>query len=229
MSETRRVLLAGATGLVGTRIMEAGIGREDVRLIALSRREVPLPQGARMEMLIADPAQWAHSIAAIAPDAAICALGTTWRKAGGDEAAFRAVDQELVLRVARAAREAGARNFVIVSSVGADRASRAFYLRVKGEVEAAVRQLGFHRLDILRPGLLRGPRGGDRRPGERLAILASPLTDLFLQGSRRRLRSIDARRVARAALQCAREKARGTFVHDNDSILRAERRLDGSA
>ena len=51
MSETRRVLLAGATGLVGTRIMEAGIGREDVRLIALSRREVPLPQGARMEML----------------------------------------------------------------------------------------------------------------------------------------------------------------------------------
>ena len=147
---------------------------------------------------------------------------------GRDEAAFRAVDQELVLRVARAAREAGVRNFVLVSSVGADRASRAFYLRVKGEVEAAVRQLGFHRLDILRPGLLRGPRGDDRRPGERLAILASPLTDLFLHGSRRRLRSIDARRVARAALQCAREKARGTFVHDNDSILRAERRLDGS-
>jgi uncharacterized protein YbjT (DUF2867 family) len=229
MSEPKRVLLAGATGLVGTRVMEAGIGREDVRLIALSRREAPLPQGARMEMLVADPAEWAESVAAIAPDAAICALGTTWRKAGGDEAAFRAVDQELVLRVARAAREAGVRNFVLVSSVGAELSSRVFYLRVKAEVEAAVRKLGFHRLDILRPGLLRGPRGDDRRPGERFAIMASPLTDLLLHGSRRRLRSIDARLVARAGLQCAREKARGSFVHDNDSIRRAARRLDGTA
>lgn len=229
MSEPKRVLLAGATGLVGTRVMEAGIGREGVRLVALSRREVPLPHGARMEMLIADPAEWAESVAAIAPDAAICALGTTWRKAGGDEAAFRAVDQELVLRVARASREAGVRNFVLVSSVGADLGSRAFYLRVKGEVEAAVRKLGFHRLDILRPGLLRGPRGGDRRMGERLAIIASPVADLLLHGSRRRLRSIDARLVARAALQCAQEKARGAFVHDNDAIARAARRLDGTA
>jgi uncharacterized protein YbjT (DUF2867 family) len=134
-----------------------------------------------------------------------------------------------VLRVARAAHGVGVRNFVLVSSVGADRASRAFYLRVKGEVEAAARQIGFHRLDILRPGLLRGPRSEDRRRGERLAIIASPLTDLFLGGSRRHLRSIDARSVARAALQFSRQKARGTFVHDNGSILRAVRRLEGNA
>jgi uncharacterized protein YbjT (DUF2867 family) len=229
MSEPRRVLLVGATGLVGTRVMEACVGREDLRLIALTRREAPLPAGARMEMLVADPAEWKDSVAAIAPDAAICALGTTWRKASEDEMAFRAVDEELVLRVARAAHGVGVRNFVLVSSVGADRASRAFYLRVKGEVEAAARQIGFHRLDILRPGLLRGPRSEDRRRGERLAIIASPLTDLFLGGSRRHLRSIDARSVARAALQFSRQKARGTFVHDNGSILRAVRRLEGNA
>lgn len=229
MSDPGRVLLTGVTGLVGGQVMEAAIGRREVRIVGLSRREVPLPQGARMEMLVADPALWSESIAAIAPDAAICALGTTWRKAGEDESAFRAVDQELVLAVARAARAAGARNFVLVSSVGADRGSRAFYLRVKGEVEAALRPLGFHRLDILRPGLLRGPRGADRRAGERLAILASPITDLLLHGSRRRYRSIDARFVARAALQCALEKARGVFVHDNDAIMRAARRLGGAA
>jgi uncharacterized protein YbjT (DUF2867 family) len=227
MSETRRVLLVGATGLVGTRVMQECVGRSDVRLIALTRREAPMPKGARMEMLVADPGEWDRSIATVAPDAVICALGTTWRKAGGDEAAFRAVDEDLVLRVAKAAKAAGVSNFVLVSSFGADMASRAFYLRVKAEIEAALRKLRFHRLDILRPGLLRGPRSGDRRPGERQAIAFSPLMNLFLHGERRRFRAIDARLVARAALEGAREKARGTFVHENDAILRLERRLDG--
>jgi uncharacterized protein YbjT (DUF2867 family) len=228
MSDPRRLLLVGATGLVGTRVMQECVGRADMRLIALTRREAPMPKGARMEMLVADPAEWEQSIAAVAPDAVICALGTTWRKAGGDEAAFRAVDEDLVLRVAQAAKAAGVSNFVLVSSVGADMASRAFYLRVKAEVEAALRKLRFHRLDILRPGLLRGPRSGDRRPGERLAIALSPVMNLFLHGDRRRLRAIDARLVARAALEGAREKARGTFVHEHDAILRLERRLDGA-
>ena len=225
MSEVRRVLLVGATGLVGTRIMQACVGRSDLRLIALTRREAPMPQGARMEMLVADPDDWEQSLATVAPDAVICALGTTWRRAGRDEAAFRAVDQELVLRVARAAKAIGVSNFVLVSSVGADMASRTLYLRVKSEVETALRKLRFHRLDILRPGLLRGPRSGDRRPAERLAIILSPLMNLFLHGDRRRLRAIDARVVARAALEGAKEKARGTFVHEHDAILRLERRL----
>jgi len=225
MSEVRRVLLVGATGLVGTRIMQACVGRSDLRLIALTRREAPMPQGARMEMLVADPAEWEQSLATVAPDAVICALGTTWRRAGRDEAAFRAVDQELVLRVARAAKAIGVSNFVLVSSVGADMASRTLYLRVKSEVETALRKLRFHRLDILRPGLLRGPRSGDRRPAERLAIILSPLLNLVLHGERRRLRAIDAGIVARAALEGAKEKARGTFVHEHDAILRLERRL----
>ena len=225
MSEVRRVLLVGATGLVGTRIMQACVGRSDLRLIALTRREAPMPQGARMEMLVADPAEWEQSLATVAPDAVICALGTTWRRAGRDEAAFRAVDQELVLRVARAAKATGVSNFVLVSSVGADMASRTLYLRLKSEVETALRKLRFHRLDILRPGLLRGPRSGDRRPAEWLAIILSPLLNLVLHGERRRLRAIDAGIVARAALEGAKEKARGTFVHEHDAILRLERRL----
>lgn len=229
MSDPRRVLLVGATGLVGTRVMELCIGRADVRLIALTRREAPMPKGARMEMLVADPAEWDQAVKAVAPDAVICALGTTWRKAGEDETAFRAVDQDLVLTVARAARAADVHNFVFVSSVGASTASRSFYLRVKGEIETALRKLRFYRLDILRPGLLRGPRRSDRRLKERIAIILSPIANLFLGGSRRHLRAVDARLVARAALQAAKEKARGTFVHDYDALMRLERRLDGPA
>jgi uncharacterized protein YbjT (DUF2867 family) len=209
--------------------MEAAVGRPSLRLIALSRREALMPAGARMEMLVADTGHWGDAVATIAPDAVICALGTTWRKAGADEAAFRAVDQDLVLGLAHAAREAGAKTFVLVSSTGADPAAKTLYLRVKAEVEAQITRIGFSRLDILRPGLLRGPREGDRRVLERLGILLSPLTDALLQGSRRGFRSIDARTVATAALQCAMEKARGRFVHDNDGMLRLSRRLEGAS
>lgn len=229
MSEAPRVLLVGASGLVGTRAMEAAVGRSDLRLVALTRREAPMPEGARMEMMVSEPERWEEAVALIGPDAAICALGTTWRKAGRDEAAFRKVDEELVLRVARAALTAGVTSFVFVSSVGADPQSKAFYLRVKGGVETRLRKLGFRRLDILRPGLLRGPREGDRRFLERVGIALSPLANLLLHGSRRPYRAIDASLVARAALQCTKEKARGAFVHDYDGIVRLSRRFGEGA
>ena len=226
MSEPRRVLLVGATGLIGSCVMQQAVEQPWLRLIALTRREAPMPRGARMEMLVADPQGWPEAVATVAPDALICALGTTMRRAG-DEEAFRAVDHDLVLSLARAARDAEVENFVLISSAGANPHAKAFYLKVKGEVETALAKLGLRRLDILRPGLLRGPRDGDRRPLERLAILASPLSDLFLRGENARYRSIDARTVAAAAMQCSREKAQGRFIHEYHSILRAVRRLEG--
>ena len=117
---------------------------------------------------------------------------------------------------------------IAVSSVGAAISSRNFYLRVKGEVEDALAKLRFERLDILRPGLLRGQRGGERRPGERLAILASSLTDRFLRGGNRKYRSVRATTVADAILQLAAEKPRGRFVHEHDAIVRAAKKLGPS-
>lgn len=227
MSDPKRVLLVGASGLIGTAVKRAALGRADVRLVALARREVPLPPGARMEMLVAPVDGWADAIAAIAPQGVICALGTTWNDAGKDEVAFRAVDERLVLDVARAARAAGADHFAHVSSVGADMASRTFYLRVKGEVEQALGKQGFRRLDILRPGLLRGARQGQRRIAETLGAMASPVADLLLHGQRRKYRSIRDHVVAQAALQCMLEKAGGRFTHEHDALLRLARRFGG--
>jgi uncharacterized protein YbjT (DUF2867 family) len=229
MSEPRRVLLVGATGLIGTSVMRAAVDRPAVRLVALARREVPLPEGARMEMLLAPTEDWPDAIRTIAPDAVICALGTTWKQAGRDEAAFRAVDQALVLDVAHAARAAGAGRFVLVSSVGAAIGAKSFYLQVKGEVEEAMAKLRFDRLDILRPGLLLGARGADRRLGERLGIMLSPLSNLVLQGDWRHYRSIAAQDVARAALQCIVERPNGRFVHEHDALCRLAPRWDDQA
>ena len=221
-----RICLLGATGLVGSRMIEAAVGRSDLRIVGIARREMPLPPGARMEMLLADPTGWGDAIAASNAKVLVCALGTTIRKEGGDQDAFRAVDHDLVVECARAARAAGIGHMIVVSSVGADRASRNFYLRLKGEMEDALAKLGFTRLDILRPGLLRGPRA-ERRPAERIAMLLSPLIDLFLHGGLRRFRSIRADTVAQAIFALAREKAGGRFVHEYGAMHYAIRRARG--
>ena len=222
----RRILLAGATGLVGRAVLQRAVGYEPVHVSAVSRRRVDLPQGARMEMFIAATEHWGEIVDSLRPDAVVCALGTTWKKAGKDEAAFRAVDQELVLELARAARQADIRQFILVSAGGASPQSRHLYLRVKGQLEDALRKMGFTRLDILRPGLLRGHRVEDSRPLERLGMLFSPLIDLCLQGGYARYRSVSARRMAEAILELVQEKAGGRFVHEHDAILRAARRFE---
>ena len=178
-----------------------------------------------MELFVAEPAKWGEVVEAIKPKAMICALGTTWKKSGENEAAFRAVDQDLVLSVAETAKAQGVERFVHVSSVGAAIASKNFYLKVKGEVERDLTKLRFDRLDILRPGLLRGKRDNDRRPGERIGIAAAPFVNLMLHGGFRQYRAIRAETVADAALALARRAARGRFIHDNDAILRAAKTL----
>ena len=228
MSEPRRpgparIALVGATGLVGHRVIELASARDDARIVGIARRETPLPPGARMEMFVAAPEKWGDVLEAVRPRALICALGTTWKKAGRDEAAFRAVDHDLVLATAEAARRAGVPNMVLVSAAGANPRSKAFYMRVKGETEMAVSRVGFKRLDILHPGLLRGERGDDRRLLERIGILAAPLIDPLLPRKWEQHRSIDAALVAEAALGLALRRAGGRFTHDNEAMRRAAR------
>ncbi|MFM5884541.1 MAG: NAD(P)H-binding protein [Novosphingobium sp.] len=223
MSDPVRIALVGATGLIGQSLIRLAVGRSDLRLVAVARREVPLPAGARMEVLVAEPDHWGDAIAATNADVLVCALGTTIRNVGGDQGAFRAVDHDLVLAVVRAAKAANIRQVIVISSVGANMASKTFYLRVKGEVEQALAKIKPTRLDIIRPGLLRGARG-ERRPGERLAMLAAPLTDLLLHGGYRRYRSVGADTVARAIVGLAKEKPAGRFVYEHDAILRTARK-----
>ncbi|EDL48926.1 NAD(P)H-binding protein [Erythrobacter sp. SD-21] len=225
MSDALSLCLVGATGLIGGKVMEECVGREDIRLQAIARREAKLPQGIRIEYFVADPDKWNEVFEALRPKAVICALGTTWKKSGEDEAAFRAVDQDLVLATAKAALANGVDRFVAVSSVGADAASKNFYLKVKGETERELTRLRFPRLDILRPGLLIGDRESDRRVGERLGIAAAPVANLFMHGKYRQYRGIKSQMVAKAAIALAKRAARGRFVHDNDAILRVANTL----
>lgn len=224
MSKPVRICLLGGSGLVGSAVIRAAVGRDDVRIIAVSRRELELPAGARMEVLLAEPENWGDAIAAAQADTVVSALGTTIKRVGGDQAAFRAVDHDLVVACGRWAVEAGARQFIAVSSVGANPHTRNFYLRVKGETETALAKSGLGRLDLLRPGLLLGSRQ-EWRTGEWISRMLSPLMPLVLHGAMRRYRPIRADTVAEAILALAHQKARGRFIHDYDGLNRAIRRF----
>ena len=221
MSEPVRVALIGATGLVGRAVIEQAVSRLDIALSALARRRPEWLAAAPVKAYVTDILQWADAMDEIRPQVLICAIGTTWRKAGADEGRFRQVDHGMVLALASAAQLRGARRMIVVSAVGASLKSRSFYLRIKGEVERDLAAMNFARLDILRPGLLRGERQGDKRLLERIAIAVSPITDLPLQGSLRRYRSIAAETVARAALNLTQASGEGLWVVHHDEIVAA--------
>ena len=224
MSRPIRICLVGATGLVGTALIAACVGRRDVKLVAVSRREAKLPKGARMEVLLAPTEGWEQAIAAASPDVLVIALGTTWRKAGKNEAAFRAVDEKLVLDCARWGLAAGAKQLIALSSVGANSNAKGLYLRVKGEVEEALGKIGYPRVDLLRPGLLIGPRK-ERRLVEAAAQVLSPVADRFLRGKNARYRSIHSEVLAQTIIALTQHKARGRFVYEHGNLLRAIRRV----
>lgn len=221
-SKLRRICLVGATGLVGSAIMKHCTGRDDVHMVGVGRRRSEtVPPDA--EFLAGEPIDWPSLIRESRADVLVCALGTTM-KAAGSRPQFRAIDHDLIRYVAEGAVAAGITHMIVVSSVGADRQSRSFYLQVKGETEDALARLPLKRLDVLRPSLLRGRRG-QSRPLERLGQLTAPVVGaLLFHGPLRRYRSIRVSDVAKAIVSLAEQSVEGRFVHEFDAIVQAASR-----
>lgn len=165
----RTALIAGATGLVGGECLRQLLAGDDYsRVIVLARRDAgAAARHAKVTQLVTDFADLARVRDGLRADHVFCALGTTIRKAGSQDR-FREVDQVWPLQLAQLALAGGARHFSIVSALGADSRSRVFYSRVKGEVEDALRAMGWPSLCILRPSVIAGERQ-ESRPMERLA------------------------------------------------------------
>ena len=206
-------LIVGATGLIGRAVIDA-FGDRSVTIVTRRPVEGLAPHHAER---VAPPDNWPDIIAAEQPTVLICCLGTTIRQAGS-QAAFRAVDHDLILAAARGARQGGTAHMIVVSSVGASAKAGNFYLRTKGETEDGLRALGFDRLDLIRPGLLTGDRPGPPRLGEGLATIAAPLADALLHGSFRRYRSIPGATVAAAIVKLAGQGGSGVHIRENDAI-----------
>lgn len=208
----QHILLAGATGLTGEHLLDRLLNERTVeRVLAPSRR--PLAAHPHLENPVGELADLLPQLGGPV-DTAFCCLGSTIRQAGSQEA-FRAIDLDLVVAVGRRARELGARHYLVISALGADRGSSVFYNRVKGEMEDALRDQDWPQLTLARPSLLLGPRQ-EFRLGERLA---APLMRL-IPG---KYRGIEACTLARALWRLALETGEGTRVVESDELRRLGR------
>jgi uncharacterized protein YbjT (DUF2867 family) len=216
-AEPKMALLAGASGLVGSFLLDALLEAPDfARVFAVTRRPLGREHPRLANRIVVDfeelPAQLKGTVCHVA----FCCLGTTIRQAGSQDA-FREVDFDHVMSFAAAAKAAQARRFVVVSSAKADPTSKSFYLRIKGELEGALATVGFESLDILQPSLLLGWRN-QMRPAELAARLVAPVVNPFLFGERVVYRAIPARTVASAMIGAVRLGRKGVQKYTYTAI-----------
>ncbi|PJC98152.1 NAD-dependent dehydratase [Janthinobacterium sp. BJB1] len=193
-----KLLLVGATGLVGSEVLRLALTDARITAIVAPVRR-PLPPHPRLSAPLIDFDQLPPDASWWQADAVICTLGTTMKVAGTRQI-FSRVDHDYPLAVARLALAAGTRTYVLNSAAGADAASRIFYNRVKGELERGLEQLGFASLTHVRPGLI----GGERAALRILRVLGPVLP--------RRWRINPAPRIAGALLEAALAAAPGVHI-----------------
>ena len=212
MHTPKKLLLVGATGLVGRHVLAQALADPRVGAVTAPARRA-LPPHPKLVCPHVDFDHLPEAADWWRVDAVICALGTTLR-AAGSESAFRRVDHDYPLAVARLARAAGTPAYVLNSAIGADAASRFFYNRTKGELEQALRGERFESLTFVRPGVIGGHRE-EFRLGERAMVMALGLLGPLLP---RQWRVNPAPHIAREMLDAAMGSAAGVHVVTADRM-----------
>jgi len=206
------LLLVGATGLVGQSVLRQALADSRVsKVVAVTRN--PLPPQPRLENPLVD----FDALPADAPwwqvHAGICTLGTTMREAGS-HAAFRKVDVDYPLAVAKLLYDHGAKSFAFNSSIGANPKARAFYNRVKGEVEQRLIAGGFPSLTLVRPSGILGPRKPHRAWEARTIRVFHSLRPVLP----RHYRVVPADKIAKALLDAAITAPPGVHIVESERL-----------
>ncbi|HUC83073.1 MAG TPA: NAD(P)H-binding protein [Flavisolibacter sp.] len=208
----------GSTGLIGNLLVEYLALDETFETVRMIVRRPVKTTHSKVEMKLVnfdDPESF--KLAIDGSDAVFCAVGTTQKKVKGDKAAYRKVDYDIPVNAARFCAETGCESFHLVSSVGANSKSKNFYLRLKGEMEEAVRKFSIPVISIFRPSALLGKRN-ESRPGEKFGQAAASFFAFMMVGSWEKYRPIDGSQVAKAMIEAAKEGKRGVTVYEFEGI-----------
>lgn len=208
-------LVIGASGLIGKQVVELLLNDAIYSGVIVLVRKSFLPTHQKLKEIVFDFDNPDSSV--LRTDDVFCCLGTTMKKAGSKEA-FRKVDYEYPLSIARLALKNGAQQLLIVTALGADANSLFFYNRVKGEVEQQLIQLNYPKLKIFRPSLLLGARN-ENRLGEKFGELLFGIVSPLMVGPLKRYRAIDSAKVARAMVTLAQEKSSSAVSSYDSGVL----------
>jgi uncharacterized protein YbjT (DUF2867 family) len=210
----KTALIAGSTGLIGQQLLQLLIDSPLYeKIIAITRQD--LPAHSKLVQIKMEFGNITENSSVLKADDIFCCLGTTMEKAGSKEK-FRQVDFYYPFLLAKTTHAAGARQFLIVTALGANKTSSIFYNEVKGEVEEAVRSVGFETVHIFRPSLLLGPRQ-DKRSGEDAAKLFYRIFGFLIP---EKYKAISSLKVAKAMVHFATQDKKGTFIHESGELQR---------
>lgn len=207
----KSALLFGASGLVGSELLKLLLnGLEYERVIVFVRTSLGL-KSPKLKEIVTDFDDLAQYKEYFKVNDVFCCLGTTIKKAGSQEA-FKKVDVEYPLEIARLAKEMGAEKFLVISSMGADPRSKVFYSRMKGLLEQELKKVGLGSLHIFRPSLLLGDRK-EFRLGESVSASLSRMMPFLFSGPLSRYQPITGKAVAKGMIRAAQSEVKGSFVH----------------
>jgi uncharacterized protein YbjT (DUF2867 family) len=212
----RTALLFGATGLVGGHCLKLLLANDSYSEVVLFLRH-PIPiTHAKLKQHLIDFDHLHNYTTSLQGDDLYCCLGTTMRKAGSQEA-FERVDYHYPVEIAQIASANGVRQYLLVSSIGADPSSANFYLRTKGKVEEAIKAIPFRAHLIFRPSFLMGSRQ-EVRLGERIGIAAVRALTAAPMSPLKKYRPIAASVVAAAMVSRALANLEGIHLFESDDI-----------
>jgi len=217
----RTAVVIGATGLVGQELVRELCNREEYGdVIVLTRRAID-QKHPKLHIKVID-FNYLEGMHIGLVDDVYCCLGTTMKKAKSKQA-FRQVDLDYPLQLASLAKKNNARQFLVISAMGADSKSAFFYNRIKGLMEEQLTVIELPRLQIFRPSLLLGDRK-EFRFGESIGAKVMSLIGWAMVGPLKSFRAIRAEQVALAMVEKALEPlSRKVIVHNSAAIEKVER------
>lgn len=214
--EKRIALIAGATGLVGKSLLRQLLANDQYdKIIVITRRPIDNTDPKLVQQLV--DFDTIETLKLSQPvDDVYCALGTTIKTAGSQDAFYK-VDFTYVVNLGKWCATNGIKKFLIVSAMGANAKSGIFYNRVKGEMETTVSQLAIPQIQIFRPSLLMGNRA-EKRGGEKIAQVVIGSLGFLFKGPLLKYKGIHADVVAKAMINGAGNKAGGFRVFDSGEM-----------
>jgi uncharacterized protein YbjT (DUF2867 family) len=207
--------LIGATGLIGGYLLQELLNDPYFEIVRiLIRRPLDITHPKLEKKLVDFTDAESYKLALENSDAVFCAIGTTQKKVKGDKVAYRKIDFDISVNAAKFCKETGCEKFILVSSIGANSKSNNFYLKLKGEVEDAVKAVGIKSTHLMQPSTLLGTRK-EFRSGERIAQRVMKLFSFLIPS---RYKAIEAKDVAKAMLREAKKEEEGVFVYEYKEI-----------
>jgi len=214
----KTAILAGATGLIGSQLLNNLLANNQYdKIIVLVRKEIPI-HSSKLKQIIVDYNNLQFINDHLKCDDVFCCLGTTIKKAGNQDE-FLKVDFQYCLNLAIETYKNGASNFYLVTALGANENSKVFYNSVKGKLENAIHHIGFKSFYIFRPSLLLGNRNEFRLGEKIMQVIMEPLSKLMV-GSMKKYAAIESNQVAKAMYCFAISNNKtGTHIISNEQML----------